>query len=87
MVGERGRAVVGDRLDLPRRRDQLAAVVEQRKADVEVVGDHVRHGLVAQVLDHVVDEQPALAQSRPDAACQPDVLARARLRACAPAPT
>src|SRR5581483_2921064 len=42
---------------------------------VDVVGDQVGDRRVAQVLDHVVEEQPPLAEPRPDLARQPHVLA------------
>src|SRR5581483_10330202 len=64
-----------DRLDLPRRRDHLRALVEHREARVDVVSDHMRDRREAQVLDHVVEEQPPLAEPRPDPARQPHVLA------------
>ena len=82
MVGERRCAILGYWLDLVGRGKQLTAVVQQRKAGVDVVGDHVRHDRVAQVLDCVVDEQSVLAQARPDAAGQLEVLAEDDCLAC-----
>jgi hypothetical protein len=60
-VGESGCVLLGQRLDLLRGRDQLAAVVQHGEADIDVVGEHMWDSCVAQVLDHIVDEQPAFA--------------------------
>ena len=54
---------------------QLAGLVQQREAQVDVVENHQRRGRRPQVFHPVLDGQPALAQPGGDAAGQAQVLA------------
>ena len=54
------------------------ALVDDREADVAVVQEHVAGRMVADVLDDVVDGEPALADPRLDAATERQVLAEDR---------
>src|SRR3712207_7907449 len=48
---------------LARRHEQLRAVVEDREADVDVVEEHVRRRVVADVLNLVPDAEARLADA------------------------
>ena len=67
--------MVAARLDGSGRDKQLDALVDDGEADVDVVEEHVRRPVAADVLDLVVDPQARLADPRLDAPPQQQVLA------------
>ena len=67
--------VVAARLDAARRNEQLRAGVDDREADVDVVEEHVRGRVEADVLDRVVDTHARLADTSLDPPAQQELLA------------
>ena len=65
-------AVVGRRLAAGH--EQLGALVDDREADVAVVQLHLARARVADVLDLVVDREPALTEARLDPPAEEEVL-------------
>ena len=61
--------------------DELRTLVDDRKADVDVVEEHVRRQVMTDILDHVMDSQPGLPHDGLDSSSEHELLAEdARLQ-------
>jgi len=69
------RGMIASRLDRSRGHQQLRALVDHRPADVDVVEEHVRCHVVADIRDLVAQHEPGLAHARLHAAAKQQLLA------------